>query len=146
MIRQRSATGSDSRGRIAAGGGTCEGSGSGVVQAQEGDHVVLVDAIAGDADRADDGRAAVDRHAAGKDLRAIGKRWTRGWRDTGDVILRTACCGEQPVVDEVQLVADVEGAPASDRRGQLPRGRAVDARWEHRPEELGDAEGGPLRG
>src|SRR6185369_12420746 len=29
MIRQRSATGSDSRGSVAAGGGTCEGSGSG---------------------------------------------------------------------------------------------------------------------
>src|SRR5262245_54522245 len=44
---------------------------TGVVQAEERDHVVLIDAVARYADRTDECVAAEDRHAAGEDLQTV---------------------------------------------------------------------------
>src|ERR1700693_788605 len=41
------------------------------LQTQEGDHVLLIHAVARDSNRSDQGRAAIDRHAARKDLQTI---------------------------------------------------------------------------
>ena len=46
---------------------------AGVVQAKERDHVVLIDAVAGDAYSADESSAAVDGNAAGENLNAVGQ-------------------------------------------------------------------------
>src|SRR6185436_21021665 len=42
-----------------------------VVQAEERDHVVLIDAVARDADCTDERAAAIDRHAAREDLQSV---------------------------------------------------------------------------
>src|SRR5438876_3522256 len=44
---------------------------AGIGKPEKGDHVILIDAVAGDADRAHQLAAAINRHASRKDLNAV---------------------------------------------------------------------------
>ncbi|ABQ66596.1 hypothetical protein Swit_0225 [Rhizorhabdus wittichii RW1] len=65
--RHDDVVGADVLGRVRDGGDPL----AAVMEAQEGDHVVLVDAVAGHADAADQLVAAIDRHRSGEDLHAV---------------------------------------------------------------------------
>src|SRR5262249_51520818 len=79
---------------------------AGVGEREKRDHVVLVDAVARDADRSDERARAVHRQAAGKDLDAVhglGEPAAAGRGAPAD-------SREELALDEVELEADVERA------------------------------------
>ena len=95
-------------------------SGSSVVQSEERDHVVLIDAITRNTDAADERVAAVDRHAARKDLNAVGN--PRIGPGTGAVRANVGPASENEhhvlqnrVVDEIELKAGRERTPLPGR-------------------------------
>ena len=77
-----------------------------IVQAQERDHVVLVDAVARDADAADQRAAAIDRHAAGEDLDAVLQPVLAG-RGVGQVGAARRRVGRRAPVTKPQVLDEV---------------------------------------
>src|ERR1044072_6667857 len=99
--------------RMAAGGparvGADGAGGLEAVGAGRGDEVVLVYAVAADADGADQLAVLIERHAAREDLEAV-RQGRNGWA----VHRRAADGREQVRPDEVELQPVVEDAPLRD--------------------------------
>ena len=92
----------------------CRARAPALCEPEEGDHVVLVHAVARDADRADQLPAAIDRHAAREDLDAVRPRARARRRcgaHAGGLRARSPTRLHELVDDEVELEADVERAP-----------------------------------
>src|SRR4029079_1894696 len=101
---------------------------------EKADEIVLVHAVPGNADRADERRAAIDRKAPGKDLDAVRRTRERGaaaGAGHGQV-------GEQAADDEVEREPGVERAPLSEWQRERSGPARVDAIWQERPRQIAD--------
>ena len=100
------------------------------MQAEKSDHVVLIDAVARNADAADQLRAAIDRHAARKNLCTVGQ--LRNGAGDGKTVVeaidaravcrhigrecqRKANMLDESVVDEIELQPGRERTPLAGR-------------------------------
>src|SRR5437667_10567088 len=102
--------------------GTDRGGGGESVTTRSRNQIVLIHAVATDADAANQHAILVERHAARKNLNTVGQIWNRRtW------LRRAGERREQIGLNQVQLLADIERTPFIKFSAEGTAGRVVDS-------------------